>query len=49
MGCAGTLAVLGIKDFDSGMPAYEGLIAVEDIWNILAYILSAWPVRERDI
>jgi mono/diheme cytochrome c family protein len=48
-GGAGALAALGVEDFNSGMPAYEGVIADEDIWNILAYIRSTWPARERDI
>jgi hypothetical protein len=49
MGGAATLAALGVEDFNSGMPAYEGVIADEDIWNILAYIRSTWPARERDV
>ena len=49
LGGAATLAALGVEDFNSGMPAYEGVVADEDIWNILAYIRSTWPARERDI
>jgi mono/diheme cytochrome c family protein len=49
LGGAGAMAALGVEDFNSGMPAYEGVIADEDIWDILAYIRSTWPARERDI
>jgi len=49
LGGAGAMAALGVEDFNSGMPPYEGVIADEDIWDILAYIRSTWPARERDV
>lgn len=49
LGGAGALAALGIEDFNTGMPAYEGVTPDGDIWNILAYIRSTWPEHERDI
>lgn len=49
LGGAATLAALGVEDLNSGMPAFEGVIADEDIWNILAFIRSTWPAPERDI
>ena len=43
------LAARGIADFKSGMPAFDGVIADEDIWNVLAYIRSTWPERAQEI
>ena len=42
------LAARDVTDFNSGMPPYEGVIADDDIWNILAYIRSTWPKQERE-
>jgi len=42
------LAARGITDFNSGMPAFDGVISDEDIWDILAFIKSTWPEREQD-
>ncbi|CUK25081.1 Cytochrome c6 [Pelagimonas phthalicica] len=41
-----TLAAQGIE-FNSGMPGFGEQLSDEDIWNILAYIKSIWPERER--
>ena len=46
MGGEQTLAAQGI-DFVSGMPGFGGQLSDEEIWNILAYIKSKWPERER--
>jgi mono/diheme cytochrome c family protein len=35
-------------DFDSGMPGFGDTLSDQEIWNILAYIKSTWPDRERD-
>ncbi len=43
------LAAMGVTNFNSGMPAFAGVISDDDIWNILAYIRSTWPARERDV
>ena len=41
-----TLAAQGIE-FDSGMPGFGEQLSDEEIWNILSYIKSTWPERER--
>ena len=48
LGGKGALAARGITDFNSGMPAFAGVISDEDIWDILAFIKSTWPEREQD-
>jgi mono/diheme cytochrome c family protein len=30
-------------DYESKMPAYDGQLTDEEIWNVLAYIKSKWP------
>ena len=30
-------------DYKSAMPAYEGKLSDEEIWNVLAFIKSQWP------
>lgn len=30
-------------DYKSSMPAYEGSLTDEEIWNVLAFIKSQWP------
>jgi mono/diheme cytochrome c family protein len=36
-----------VPGYDSGMPAYEGVLTDEEIRAVLAYIKSTWPERER--
>ena len=48
LGGKGALAARGITDFNSGMPAFDGVISDEDIWDTLAFIKSTWPEREQD-
>lgn len=36
-------------DFDSGMPGFGDTLGDQEIWNILAYIKSTWPDREREV
>jgi mono/diheme cytochrome c family protein len=48
LGGRGALAALGIPDFNSGMPAYDGVVTDEEIWDILAFIQSTWPDRIQD-
>ena len=48
-GGRGALAMRGIDDFNSGMPAFDGVIADEDIWDILAFIRSRWPERVQEL
>lgn len=38
-----TLEAVGVTDYKSGMPAYEGLLTDEEIWEILSFIRSTWP------
>lgn len=47
LGGKGALAARGVTNFNSGMPAYDGVVSEDDIWNILAYIRSTWSERER--
>lgn len=47
LGGRGALAARGMADFNSGMPAFDGVITDDEIWGILAYIRSTWPERER--
>lgn len=41
-----TLAQQGIN-FDSAMPGFADQLSDQQIWDILAYIKSTWPDRER--
>lgn len=36
-------------DFDSGMPGFGDTLSDQEIWNILAFIKSTWPDRERNV
>lgn len=47
LGGRGALAARGMTDFNSGMPAFEGILTDEDIWDILGYIQSTWPERAQ--
>ena len=47
LGGKGALAARGVTNFNSGMPAYDGVVSDDEIWNILAYIRSTWSERER--
>lgn len=35
-------------DYASDMPAWGGTLSDADIWNVLGYIKSQWPQRQRD-
>lgn len=47
-GGAVALAQMGVR-FDSGMPAFGEVMTPEDIEDILAYLKSRWPERERAV
>jgi mono/diheme cytochrome c family protein len=47
LGGAGALAKQGVTGFDSGMPAFEGVLTDQEIWDALAYIKSEWPEDVR--
>ncbi|SLN56321.1 Cytochrome c6 [Pseudoruegeria aquimaris] len=49
LGGAGALEARGLADFKSGMPAFEGVLSDDQIWDTLAYIASTWPEGIRDI
>ena len=36
------------QDYESDMPAFEGILTEEQIGDVLSYIKSTWPERERD-
>ena len=35
------------EDYESDMPAFEGILSEQQIGDILSYIKSTWPERER--
>jgi len=35
-------------DYKSAMPAYEGKLSDEEIWNVLAFIKSQWPAEIQE-
>jgi len=45
LGGQAALAMRGITGFRSGMPAFEGTLSDDEIWDVLAYIRSKWPDR----
>ena len=49
LGGRGALAARGMTDFNSGMPAFGGVITDEEIWDILGYMRSTWPERVQDM
>ncbi|APX13011.1 c-type cytochrome [Tateyamaria omphalii] len=49
LGGRGALAARGVDDFNSGMPAFEGVTTDDEIWDILAYIRSTWPERVQQL
>lgn len=48
LGGKAALASQGIE-FDSGMPGFAEDLSDQDIWNILGFIQSTWPERQRQI
>ena len=43
-----TLEAIGVKNFTSGMPGFENVLTDEQIWEILAFIRSTWPMHIQD-
>jgi len=41
----GVARVAGLKDYDSAMPAYEGVLSDEEIVAVLSWIKSQWPAE----
>jgi len=48
LGGAKAMAEAGVEDFNSGMPAFGGLLTDEEIWEVLGFIKSTWPKKIRD-
>ena len=48
LGGKAALANQGVE-FDSGMPVFAAELSDEEIWNVLAFIQSTWPERQRRI
>jgi mono/diheme cytochrome c family protein len=48
LGGKAALARQGV-DFKSGMPGFGDQLSDAQIWNILAYIKSTWPNRQREV
>ncbi len=46
---AGPAAYMGLDDYESDMPAFEGVLSDNEIRSVLDFIKSSWPpvVRER--
>ena len=42
-------AALGLTDIKSGMEGFGHVLTDDEIWNILAYIRSTWPLRVQQI
>jgi mono/diheme cytochrome c family protein len=47
LGGEGAMRKRGLEGVTSAMPAYEGVLSEDEIWDILAFIRSTWPERER--
>ena len=43
-----TLEAIVVKNFTSVMPGFENVLTDEQIWEILAFIRSTWPMRIQD-
>ncbi|NOX72190.1 MAG: cytochrome c [Alphaproteobacteria bacterium] len=49
LGGAGYMASTGIDNFKSGMPGFAPILEEQEIEDVITYIKSTWPQRERDI
>jgi mono/diheme cytochrome c family protein len=38
---------VAVSDFQSNMPAFQGVLSDADIWAVLAFIKSTWPPQAR--
>lgn len=48
LGGKAALARQGV-DFESGMPGFGEQLSDAEIWDVIAYIKSTWPERQRAI
>jgi S-disulfanyl-L-cysteine oxidoreductase SoxD len=44
----GVAKAANLKDYDSAMPAYEGVLSDQEIVAVLSWIQSQWPARIRE-
>ena len=42
------LKAAGVTDYNSGMPAFNEILTDDEIWGILAFIRSTWPLRIQE-
>lgn len=49
LGGQGVATQLGLRNFTSGMPGFDGVLSDAEIWQVLAYIASTWPAREAEV
>ncbi|PCJ73543.1 MAG: cytochrome C [Rhodobacteraceae bacterium] len=49
LGGAAALAKSGVENFQSGMPAFEGVLSSDEIDALLDYIKSSWPENIRTV
>ncbi len=49
LGGAEFLKSKGVANFNSGMPGFAETLGDQDIADVLAFIKSTWPDREREI
>ncbi|WP_299822549.1 cytochrome c [uncultured Jannaschia sp.] len=47
LGGAAALAAQGVEGFESGMPGFGDVMTDAEIRDVLDYIKSTWPERER--
>jgi mono/diheme cytochrome c family protein len=43
----GPQAFAGLDDYETDMPAFEDMLSDQEIWAVLAYIKSTWPLKVR--
>ena len=43
-----TLEAIGVKNFTSRMPGFESVLTDEQIWKILTFFRSTWPMDIQD-
>jgi len=48
LGGRAALALQGVE-FESGMPGFGNQLSDAEIWNIISYVKSTWPERQRAI
>lgn len=48
LGGRAALALQGVE-FESGMPGFGDQLSDAEIWNIISYVKSTWPERQRAV